>query len=69
MQGTSTFSRKGDIMEAKSKNKGKEKKTFAKNIVCIPFQNLKKKRPCSFYSKEVFEKKKKKAFKCTFVSN
>ena len=26
MQGKSTFSRKGDIMEAKSKNKEKEKK-------------------------------------------
>lgn len=36
------FSRKGDIMEAKSKSKGKEKKTFTKNIVCIPFQSLKK---------------------------
>ena len=30
MQGKSTFSRKGDIMEAKSKNKGKEKKKFGK---------------------------------------
>lgn len=41
MQGTSMFSRRHDTMEAKSKKWGKgKKKAFAKNIVCIWFQRV-----------------------------
>lgn len=71
MQGTSMFSRRHDTMEAKSKKWGKgKKKSFCKeHSLHMISEGLEKKKKRTWSSLESRAVWKKKAFKCTFVSN